>query len=82
MELPNAVFQPDELTLFRTVLDLTTASIPLPYRTSEVKARLAERILRRAAEGERDPVKLKTAALLDFDFHPPRFIECQSARGR
>ena len=70
MELRYAAFKPEELTLLRKVLDDTVEGIPPQFRTSEVKGRLAERILNRAAKGDRDPVRLRTAALLDFDFRP------------
>lgn len=70
MELRYAAFRPDELALLRKVLDDAVEGIPPQFRTSEVKGRLAERILSRAAKGDRDPDHLKTAAVLDFDIRP------------
>lgn len=66
----HAAYNPKELLILGQALDLVVASIPLGYRTSEVKARLAERILAKAAMGEHDPLQLRGAALLDFDFEP------------
>lgn len=72
MELPSVAFTPDDVTLFREVLELSSHAIPAAYRTSEVKARLAQRILLCAATGERDRTRLSLAALDDFDYQPSR----------
>ena len=39
--------------------------LPQAKRTSAMKAKLASRILAAAAKGERDPVQLRIAALLE-----------------
>ena len=70
MELQYAAFKPEDIVLLRNVLDAAVESIPPQFRTSDVKGRLAARILKRAATGDRDPVRLRNAALLDFDFRP------------
>ena len=67
MEPKPVAFQPEEITLLRNALDSAANAIPERYRTPAVKAHLAERILRRAASGERDLIRLKTAALLDLN---------------
>jgi hypothetical protein len=58
-----AYYSPDTLVLLRAALDEAWELLP-DHRKSEVqKSALAQRILRRASEGERDPIKLRTAAL-------------------
>ena len=60
----GAVFQPDEIELMRSVLDEAAIILPKTERTSAMKVRLASRILAAAANGERDPNKLRIAALM------------------
>jgi hypothetical protein len=61
-----AYYSPDTLVLLRTALDEAWNLLP-DHRRSEVrKSELAQRILRRASEGERDPIKLRTAALIEL----------------
>jgi hypothetical protein len=64
MNPEGAVFSPDLIDLMKSVLGEITATLPEPKRTSTVKAELASKILACAARGERDPLALKTAALL------------------
>ena len=59
------VFQPDEIKLMRSALDEAIIIVPKIERTTAMKARLASRIVAAAAKGERDPNKLRIAALLD-----------------
>jgi hypothetical protein len=58
-------FQPDEIKLMRSALDEATIILPEIERTPAMKVRLASRILAAATKGERDPNKLRIAALLD-----------------
>jgi len=60
----GAVFQPELIELMRAVLDDAAAMLPEAKRTSTMKAEIASLILACAAKGERDPIALKTAALL------------------
>jgi hypothetical protein len=60
----GAVFQPELIELMKAVLDDATATLPEANRTSAMKVEMASQILACAAKGERDPVALKTAALL------------------
>ena len=62
--MKGAVFQPELVDLMRSILDEATATPPESKRTSTVKAEIAAGILECAAKGERDPVALKSAALL------------------
>ncbi len=61
----GTVFQPDEVELMRSVLDEAATILPKAERTSDMKVKLASRILAAAAKGERDPNKLRMAALLE-----------------
>jgi len=58
-------FQPDEIKLIRSALDEAAIILPKAEQTSAMKAKLASRILAAAAKGERDPNKLRIAALLE-----------------
>jgi hypothetical protein len=58
-------FQPDEIKLMRSALDEATIILPKIERTPAMKVKLASRILAAAAKGERDPNKLRIAALLE-----------------
>jgi hypothetical protein len=64
MSITGAVFQPELIELVRSVLDDAAAMLPAAKRTSAMKAEIASQILERAANGERDLAKLKTAAIL------------------
>jgi hypothetical protein len=64
MHTIGAVFQPELITLMKTVLDDATAMLPEAKRTSSVKAEIASHILACAAKGERNSAALRTAALL------------------
>jgi hypothetical protein len=58
-------FQPDEIKLMRSALDEAIIILPKIERTSAMKVKLASRIRAAAAKGERDPNKLRIAALLE-----------------
>lgn len=59
------MYQLSDVTLMRSILDEAIAELSPSCRTSSYKAALAEKILRHVAEGEHDPTKLKTIALLE-----------------
>ena len=59
----GAVFQPELIKLMKLVLDEAAATLPEWKRTSTMMAEIASQILACAAEGERDPNRLKVAAL-------------------
>jgi hypothetical protein len=65
MLTPGAVFQPDEIILLKSALDEAATILPQAKRTSAMKVKLASRILAAAAKGERDPIQLRIAALLE-----------------
>jgi hypothetical protein len=57
-------FDTETVQLMRLVLEETAARLPTHLRTSSVKIELAELILKAAARGERDPVRLRSTALI------------------
>jgi hypothetical protein len=61
----SAVYYPEELSLFGTILDQAVQSLPPDLRTPYDRAALARNMLACAATGERDPDKLRQAALMD-----------------
>jgi hypothetical protein len=61
----SAVYYPEELSLFGTILDEVMQSLPENLRTPYNRAALATNILACASTGERDPDELRRAALMD-----------------
>jgi hypothetical protein len=61
----SAVYYPEELSLFGTILDQVMQSLPPDLRTSYNRTALAISILACASTGERDPDELRRAALMD-----------------
>jgi hypothetical protein len=59
-------FDLETVALLREVLDNAWVSLPMEQRASMSRTILAERILKSAAGGERDPIRLLEAALMDF----------------
>jgi hypothetical protein len=60
-------FDHDTVLLLKRVLVESEAMFPAEARTSEVRVRLASGILAAAKEGERDPQRLRSAALKEVD---------------
>jgi hypothetical protein len=58
-------FDRETVDMLRTTLDRAWASIPPAQQASMSRSVLAERILKAAAEGERDPDRLRTLALTE-----------------
>jgi hypothetical protein len=63
VNLTGTVFHPELIELMKAVLEEAASTLPEAERTSNMKAEIASRILACAAKGERDPMKLKIAAL-------------------
>jgi hypothetical protein len=59
----SAVYYPEELSLLGEVLDQVVQSLPPDLRTPYNRAVLAQNVLACASTGERDPDKLRRAAL-------------------
>jgi hypothetical protein len=65
------VFDPETVALLRACLDDAWAQLNPIQQSNTLKSALALRILQAAAAGERDPVRLRTCALLHIA-SPPR----------
>jgi hypothetical protein len=59
-------FDLETVALLRQTLDDAWASLRPEQQAKMLKTALAERILKSAAHGERDPARLRDAALLEF----------------
>jgi hypothetical protein len=68
-DFANASFTPDTVDLMKQALDDTLRTLPHPIKSSHAQA-IAETILRSVNEGERDPVTLRTMALLELQLTP------------
>jgi hypothetical protein len=68
-DFANASFTPDTVGLMKQALDDTLRTLPHPIKSSHAQA-IAETILRSVNEGERDPVTLRTMALLELQLTP------------
>lgn len=66
--LPNrsAVYCPEELSLLGQVLDQAMESLPASMRTPSNRVEIARKILACAATGERDPVELELAGVMNL----------------
>jgi hypothetical protein len=56
-------YDPETIEVLRAALDDSWASLSPEKQAQTTKTALATRILKLAAKGERDPVRLRTAAL-------------------
>jgi hypothetical protein len=65
----NASFSPDLINAMQNALDGAIATLPHPVSTNHINS-IAEAILRSANEGERDPITLRTMALVELQISP------------
>ena len=65
MEETPVYFDPETVAILRESLDNAWASLRLEQQAAMLKTTLAGRMLKSAAQGERDPDRLRDAAL-DF----------------
>jgi hypothetical protein len=83
-----AGYDPETLVLLRTALDEAWALLPDKRKSEILKSEMARRILRRAAEGVRDPARLRASALVgglggSTPLSPPSPVpQAQQARKR
>jgi hypothetical protein len=61
--LTKSAFDPETVSLLGAVLKQAIAALPADSRSQERKTLLASKILSAAASGERDPIRLRAAAL-------------------
>ena len=59
-----AHYDPETLIILRKVLDEAWALLPDGFKSDTVKSEMAQRILKHAASGLRDPVRLRACALV------------------
>ena len=60
-----AAFPPETISVMKKALDGAVATLPHPVSSTHVQS-IAESILRTTRDGERDPKKLQTMALLEL----------------
>ena len=60
----RVIFDPETLAMLREVLDDTWSCLPAG-QTNVTRSQLAERILKAAKAGERDPAKLRARAIAE-----------------
>ena len=61
----RGAFDPETLRFLRAVFDEACLALTPKQNTPGMRSKLAERILKLAGEGELDPVRLRTYALMD-----------------
>lgn len=66
MRTEGGVFEPETIELLRQCLEEAWAELGPEKQAHLSKIILAERILKVAANGERDPIRLRTAALISI----------------
>ena len=66
-----AHYDPETLILLRKVLDEAWAALPDGSKSETVKSEMAQHILKQAADGVRDPVRLRASALVIAVGKPP-----------
>jgi len=62
----GATFDPQTITLLKKVLAEAERALPNQRRSSEARVKLATGILEAAARGERNPSRLRAAALFSI----------------
>jgi len=59
-----AHYDPETLIILRKVLDEAWSALPDGSKSETLKSEMAQRILKQAADGVRDPVRLRASALV------------------
>jgi hypothetical protein len=62
----SIVLDPEDLSLLGTVFDQALASLPFAMRTRARRSEIAKNILASVAAGERDPIELELAAMVNL----------------
>jgi hypothetical protein len=62
-ELALNIFDPKEIVRLKAVLNEVVLSLSKQQRSCEMQASVAEQLLKLAADGEKDPIRLKERAL-------------------
>jgi hypothetical protein len=66
-----AHYDPETLILLRKVLDEAWEALPDGSKSETLKSEMAQHILKQAADGVRDPVRLRASALVSPAGEPP-----------
>jgi hypothetical protein len=66
------ILDPEEILRLKAVLKEVVLALPEPHRSCESQAAVAEQLLKLAAGGEKDPIRLKERALRGFLVVKPR----------
>jgi hypothetical protein len=74
----DAFFDPETIAILKAVLDEAWSCLPAG-QTNVTRSLLAERILKAARDGERDPGRLRTHAMAQYS--PPVRALRRTARG-
>ena len=61
----RGAYDPETITLLRSVLDAAWDALPVEQRARTTKSRMALCLLKLAARGERDPHRLRSRAVMD-----------------
>jgi len=62
-ELTLNILDPQAIAQLKAVLSEVVLSLPTTQRSCEMQASLASQLLKLAAQGEKDPIRLKELAL-------------------
>jgi len=65
MSAEDKVFDPETLTILKVAFDEACLDLAPGQRIPSVRTKLAQRILSKAGQGERDPVRLRAFALMN-----------------
>jgi hypothetical protein len=63
-EITLNIFAPEEIVRLKAVLNEVVLALPKQRRSCEMQAFVGEQLLKLAAGGEKDPIRLKERALL------------------
>ena len=71
--LDRNAFNPEEVTILRDVFEDTLRALKLVDRSDPVTSLIAKKIIELARRGERDPARLRQAAVGAFSDAPERW---------
>jgi hypothetical protein len=63
-EIKLNILDPEEIVRLKAVLNEVVLALPKQQRSCELQATVAEQLLKLAAGGEKDPIRLKERTLL------------------
>jgi hypothetical protein len=70
--LDSNAFNPEEVTILRDVFEDTLRALKLVDRSDPITALIAKKIIELARRGDRDPARLRQAAVQAFSDAPER----------